>query len=212
MQFMKQLHLQNIMLFLSKKTKKANETVYNLVTKENFDQVLKTAQSKLNKLAKDASEIKNLKVTILTKKDAEKLGMGLLLAVNAGSSVEARVVVLEYTGDASKPKTALVGKGITFDSGGYNLKPSNFMEAKAEAKTNVVAVGMFTDNRIGHTATLPESVIKSMNGLTVEIDNTDAEGRLVLADGITYAIREMKAEKVYEASTLTGAIAIALGR
>jgi leucyl aminopeptidase len=157
--------------------------------------------------------------------------MGLLLSVNAGSKVEPRVVVAEYIGDESKPKTALVGKGITFDSGGYNLKPSQFMEgmkfdmsgaaimlstvmalAKAEAKTNVVAVGCFTDNRIGSTATLPESVITSMNGLTVEINNTDAEGRLVLADGITYAIREKAATRIIEASTLTGAITIALGR
>ncbi|WP_027063398.1 M17 family metallopeptidase [Mesoplasma seiffertii] len=236
-----------------KKDKDTTDVIYNIVSAEDFGKTFEMAKIKTefinfardlqdtppnlgtavdlaDKIADAAKEIKNLKVTVLTKKDIEKLGMGLLLSVNAGSSVEPRVVVAEYVGDESKPKTALVGKGITFDSGGYNLKPSQFMEgmkfdmsgaaimlstvmalAKAEAKTNVVAVGCFTDNRIGATATLPESVITSMNGLTVEINNTDAEGRLVLADGITYAIREKHATRVIEASTLTGAITIALG-
>ncbi|AUF83297.1 peptidase M17 [Mesoplasma syrphidae] len=237
-----------------KKDKDTANVVYNILTAEDFSKVYELAKIKTefinfardlqdtppnlgtaidlaDKIVDAAKEIKNLKITVLNKKDIEKLGMGLLLSVNAGSSVEPRVVVAEYIGDETKPKTALVGKGITFDSGGYNLKPSQFMEgmkfdmsgaaimlstvmalAKAEAKTNVVGVGCFTDNRIGSTATLPESVITSMNGLTVEINNTDAEGRLVLADGITYAIREKAATRVIEASTLTGAITIALGR
>ncbi|WP_026389260.1 M17 family metallopeptidase [[Acholeplasma] multilocale] len=236
-----------------KKTNKLNETIYNIVTEEDFKSIHEAAVIKTEfvnyardlqdtppnigtsvyiaeKLAKDAKEIKGLKVSVLTKKEVEKLGMGLFLSVNAGSSVEPRVVVAEYVTDESLPRTALVGKGITFDSGGYNLKPSQFMEgmkfdmsgaaimvstvmalAKAGAKANIVAVGMFTDNRIGATATLPESVITSMNGITVEIGNTDAEGRLVLADGITYAIREKGADRIIEASTLTGAITIALG-
>jgi leucyl aminopeptidase len=174
--------------------------------------------------------IPNVKLRVLGLKEAQKLGMGLLLAVNAGSHVEPRVVVVEYSSDSTLPKTVLVGKGITFDSGGYNLKPSAFMKgmkfdmsgasimistvlalAKAKAKANVAAVGMFTDNRIGGQATLPESIIKSMNGLTVQIDNTDAEGRLVLADGLTYGVKELKADRLIEASTLTGAIDVALG-
>jgi leucyl aminopeptidase len=178
-----------------------------------------------------AKTIEGVKIKIYNKAEIEKMGMGLLLAVNAGSEVEPRVVVLEYNGDTSKPKTALVGKGITFDSGGYNLKPGNFMKgmkfdmsgaaimsstvmalAKAKAKANVMSVAMLTDNRIGGHATLTESVIKSYNGKTVQIDNTDAEGRLVLADGITYALRDGKADRVIESSTLTGAIVVALGK
>ncbi|AHI53606.1 leucyl aminopeptidase [Spiroplasma sabaudiense Ar-1343] len=184
-----------------------------------------------DKISTKAKDIKGLKLTVYNKKQIEDLGMGLLLSVNAGSYVEPRVVVLEYVGDPKQEKIGLVGKGITFDSGGYSLKPSNFMEgmkfdmsgaaimlstvmalAKAQAKTNVMAIGLFTDNRIGGHATLVESVIKSMNGKTVEITNTDAEGRLVLADGITYAVRESKVDKIIDAATLTGAIVIALGK
>ncbi|ALD66863.1 M17 family metallopeptidase [Spiroplasma cantharicola] len=184
-----------------------------------------------NRIAAKAKEIKEIKVTVYDKKQIESMGMGLLLSVNAGSSIDPRVVVLEYNSDSSQKKTALVGKGITFDTGGYNLKPSNFLDnmkfdmsgaaivsstvmalAKAKAKCNVVSIGLLTDNRIGGKATLTESVIKSMNGKTVEITNTDAEGRLVLADGITYAVRQAKADRAITVATLTGAIAIALGR
>lgn len=184
------------------------------------------------KIANAAKGIANLKVTILDKKEIEKEKMGLLLSVNAGSFLEPRVVVLEYTGNSSsKEKVGLVGKGITFDSGGYNLKPSTAMAgmkfdmsgaaivcstvltlAKAQVKTNIAAVACLTENRIGGKATLTESVITSMNGKTVQIDNTDAEGRLVLADGITYAIRKLNVDKLIEASTLTGAILVALGK
>ncbi|QHX37030.1 M17 family metallopeptidase [Spiroplasma sp. BIUS-1] len=184
-----------------------------------------------NRLVEKAKGVPNVKVTVYDKKQIEALGMGLLLSVNAGSHVEARVVVMEYASDSSKKKTALVGKGITFDTGGYNLKPSNFIEnmkfdmsgaaivsstvmalAKAKAKVNVVSIALLTDNRIGGHATLTESVITSMNGKTVEITNTDAEGRLVLADGLTFAVRETKADRAITVATLTGSIAIALGK
>ncbi|WFQ96227.1 peptidase M17 [Mycoplasma feriruminatoris] len=236
-----------------KKDAKPNQVVYNLLTsfdvkelehKEaikmefvNFARTLQdtppniaTSEYLANQIVKKASEIEGLKVTVLGKKQASELGMNLFLAVNAGSPYEPQAVVLEYVGDANEPKKALVGKGITFDSGGYNLKSSKYLEgmkfdmsgagimlstvmalAKIKAKVNVVGIGMFTDNRIGSTATLPQSVVKSMNGLTVEIDDTDAEGRLVLADGITYVIREKQATEVWEASTLTGSVVSALG-
>ncbi|AKX34637.1 leucyl aminopeptidase [Spiroplasma litorale] len=183
------------------------------------------------RIEEKAKTVDNVKLTIFDKKQIQNMEMGLLLGVNAGSYVDPRVVVLEYTGDPKAKKVALVGKGITFDSGGYNLKPSNYLDdmkfdmsgaaitlstvmalAKRKAKCNVVAVGLFTDNRIGGNATLTESVIKSMNGMTVEINNTDAEGRLVLADGITYAVRNQKADRVITVATLTGAIVIALGK
>ena len=175
---------------------------------------------------------KNLKVTVLTKKDIIKNKMGLLLAVNSGSNYEARVVVIEYNGDkSSKEKQALVGKGITFDAGGYNIKPGKYMLgmkydmsataiiaasmkaiAKAKPKKNVVAVLCMTDNMVSKTSTVPDSVVTSMNGMSVEINNTDAEGRLVLADGIAYAIKKCNATKILDMSTLTGAIAVALGK
>ncbi|PPE06607.1 M17 family metallopeptidase [Mesoplasma corruscae] len=184
-----------------------------------------------NKIKKDAEKIAGVKVTILGKAESKKLNMNLLLAVNAGSLIESQVVIVEYCSDANLPKTGLVGKGITFDSGGYNLKPAQHMKgmkfdmsgaaivistvmalAKSKAKANVVAVGLFTDNRIGYTATFPDSVITAMNGKTVVIEDTDAEGRLVLADGLTYAAKELKVDQLIDVATLTGAVAYALGR
>ncbi|MDQ7982897.1 MAG: M17 family metallopeptidase [Spiroplasma sp.] len=184
-----------------------------------------------NHISEKAKGIANLKVTILDKKAIQDLGMNLLLAVNAAAHYEPRVVVLTYNGNPkTKDVLGLVGKGITFDSGGYSLKPSQFMKgmkfdmsgaaivcnsalaaAKLGLKTNFIAVACVTENKIGGHGTLVETVVKSMNGKTVEINNTDAEGRLVLADGMTYALRKGKATKIIELSTLTGAILVALG-
>ncbi|AVN60093.1 peptidase M17 [Mesoplasma entomophilum] len=182
------------------------------------------------KLSSDASKIEGLKVTVLKNKELKDLEMNLVLAVNQGSNHEANVVVMEYNNNPNGEKVALIGKGICFDTGGYDLKSTMFIEgmkfdmtgaaivmsvamalAEAKAKINFVAVGLFTDNKIGQKAVLPESIIKSKNGLTVEINNTDAEGRLVLADGITYAIREKNVDVIYDIATLTGATAMALG-
>ncbi|QBF34580.1 leucyl aminopeptidase family protein [Mycoplasmopsis phocirhinis] len=183
------------------------------------------------KIVDDFKEYKNLDVKVLNKKQIEELGMGLLLSVNRGSMYEARVVVIEYNGDPqSQQKTVLVGKGITFDSGGYSLKPSRSMLgmkydmsgsvvvasalkaiAQLKPKANFAAVMAITDNRVNGDASLPDSVWKSMNGKSVEINNTDAEGRLVLADAITYAVRNLKATRVIDVATLTGAIVVALG-
>jgi len=239
-----------------KESQSKNEVKYNLVYSgvPEFDEILKESEIKMEfvNFARDlqdlppnegtsikiaelieekAKSIDGVKCTVYKKSEIEKMGMGLLLAVNAASEVEPRVVVLEYCGDSSKPKTSLVGKGITFDSGGYNLKPGNFMRgmkfdmsgaaimsstvlalAKSKAKANVMSVAMLTDNRIGGHGTLTESVVKSYNGKTVQIDNTDAEGRLVLADGITYSVRDGKADQIIESSTLTGAMVVALGK
>ncbi|CAG8453566.1 10952_t:CDS:2, partial [Ambispora leptoticha] len=182
-------------------------------------------ESKFNKL-------KSVEVEILDKKQIEKNKMGLLLAVNAGSHYEPRVVILRYFGDKKNKKNilGLIGKGITFDSGGYNLKPSPALETMKfdmsgaavvcasflglihqKPAINVVAIACLTENTIGGHATLTESVITSMSGKTVEINNTDAEGRLVLTDGITYAIKKEKVTKVITVATLTGACVLALG-
>lgn len=180
---------------------------------------------------KDLSEYKNLKISVLTKKEIQELGMGLLLSVNRGSMYEPRVVIIEYNGNPeSSEKTVYVGKGITFDSGGYSLKPSRSLIgmkfdmsgsvfvasamkaiAQLQPKTNVSAIMCITDNRVNGDSSLPDSVWKSMNGKTVEINNTDAEGRLVMADGITYAVRNLKATRIVDVATLTGAILVALG-
>ena len=185
-----------------------------------------------NDIKKFLSSEKNLKVKILTKSEIVKNKMGLLLVVNSGSNHDPRVVVIEYKGDAkSKEKQALVGKGITFDAGGYNIKTGVHMLgmkydmsataiiagamkaiAKSKPKKNIVAVLCMTDNIVSKTSTVPDSVVTSMNGMSVEINNTDAEGRLVLADGITYAIRKCGATKILDMSTLTGAIIVALGK
>ena len=177
------------------------------------------------------SKSKDIQVDILDKKTIEKNKMGLLLAVNAGSHHEPRVVILRYKGNSkSKETLGLIGKGITFDSGGYNLKPSQSLQCmkfdmsgaaivcstflaltKKKPKLNVVAVACLTENSLGGHATFTESVATSMNGKTVEINNTDAEGRLVLADGITYTIRKEKVTKIITVATLTGAVVAALG-
>ncbi|NQZ66291.1 MAG: leucyl aminopeptidase family protein [Mycoplasmatales bacterium] len=184
-----------------------------------------------NELKKIFSKMENISVKVLTLPEIKKLKMGLLLGVNKGSEHDARVVILEYKGNPkSKEKTVAVGKGIMFDSGGYSLKPSNYMggmkfDMSATAilagamklishnkpKTNFSVVLPMTDNMIGTKAQTVDSVQTSMNGKTVEINNADAEGRLILADGITYAIRNLKATKIIDMATLTGAILVSLG-
>ncbi|QDF65240.1 M17 family metallopeptidase [Mycoplasma nasistruthionis] len=181
-------------------------------------------------VAYDLSGIENLSITTLTKKEISELGMNLLLSVNQGSVHEPRVVVVEYNGNPeSQEKISLVGKGITFDTGGVNTKGYHMegmkydmsgsvivayavkVLAQLKAKVNVSAVMCITDNRINNDASLPENVYQSMSGKWVEVVDTDAEGRLVLADGIYYAAKELKATTIVDVATLTGAILTALG-
>ena len=182
-------------------------------------------------IKKDFRKYKNLKVKVLDKIQIEKLGMDLLLSVNKGSVYEPRVVIIEYKGDPkSSEKTVYVGKGITFDSGGYSLKPPKFMLgmkydmsgsaivasamkaiAQLKPKKNISAIMCITDNRINGDASLPDSVYTSMSGKTVEVNNTDAEGRLVLADGLYYGATILKASRLVDVATLTGAIVRTLG-
>ena len=173
----------------------------------------------------------NLKVKVLNKKEIEKEKMGLFLSVNKGSAYEARLVVVEYNGNTkSKEKIALIGKGITFDSGGYNLKPSQHIQGmkydmsgaaicaaamkgivELNGKVNVCAILPLTDNKISSKAQTPDSIWTSMSGKTVEVNNTDAEGRLILADAITYSIKKFNPTQIIDVATLTGAIIISLG-
>ncbi|WKX02334.1 M17 family metallopeptidase [Candidatus Mycoplasma mahonii] len=182
-------------------------------------------------LKDDFSKIKNVTTKVLTKKQIIDLKMGLFLSVNIGSAFEPRVVIVEYKGaPASKDKTVLVGKGITYDSGGYNIKNSQNLLgmkfdmsgsaivagamrsiAKLKPKKNISMVLMITDNMINSVASKPDDVYTAMNGKTVEINNTDAEGRLALADGLTYAAKKLKATRLVDVATLTGAVLVALG-
>ncbi|RFB15108.1 leucyl aminopeptidase [Bacillus sp. HNG] len=169
-------------------------------------------------------------VEILEKEEMEKLGMGALLAVNKGSVEPPKMIVLKYQGtDNWEDVIGLVGKGITFDTGGYSIKPKDgivgmksdmggaaavlgAMEIIGELKPekNVVAVIPSTDNMISGDAFKPDDVVTSMNGKTIEILNTDAEGRLALADGITYA-KFHGASYLVDVATLTGGVIVALG-
>jgi leucyl aminopeptidase len=171
-----------------------------------------------------------LKVTVLERKDMEKLGMGSLLSVSDGSRQPPKLITIEYYGGAKKQKpVVLVGKGVTFDTGGISLKPSAEMDemkydmsgagsvlgtlsavAGMKLPLNVVGVIPATENMPGGNATRPGDIVTSMSGQTVEILNTDAEGRLILCDALTYSERFDPAV-VIDIATLTGACVIALG-
>ena len=171
-----------------------------------------------------------LGVDVLERKDMEKLGMGSLLSVAQGSRQPPKLIVLNYAGGAKKAKPlVLVGKGITFDTGGISLKPSPEMDemkfdmcgaasvlgalracAEMKLKLNVVGIIPTTENMPGGAATKPGDVVTSMSGQTIEVLNTDAEGRLILCDALTYAER-FEPAAVVDIATLTGACVIALG-
>ena len=172
-----------------------------------------------------------LDVTVFDEKAMEKLGMGCLLGVAQGSHQSARMVVLEYHGgERDEAPICLIGKGLTFDSGGISLKPGKGMDemkydmcgaaamiaaictaSALKLKQNIVAVVGLTENMPGGNAVKPGDILKSYLGKTVEVLNTDAEGRLVLCDLLAYANDKFKPKCMIDAATLTGACVIALG-
>ncbi len=172
-----------------------------------------------------------LKCSVLNKADMKKLGMGGILAVNQGSAVPPKLVILQYKTAKKNPTLMLVGKGLTFDSGGISLKPAAgmedmkydmcggaavlaAMEAVARDKpagVNIVALVPATDNMSGSAAIKPGDVITHYNGKTCEVINTDAEGRLILADSLAYGIKKYKPDAVVDVATLTGAVIVGLG-
>ncbi|KMY55168.1 aminopeptidase A [Bacillus sp. FJAT-27231] len=180
--------------------------------------------------AKQLADKYGFEVEILEKEDMEKLGMGALLAVNKGSVAPPKMITLKYQPrEEWEDVLGFVGKGITFDTGGYSLKPKDglvgmkidmggaaavlgAMEIIGELKPdqNIVAVIPSTDNMINGEALKPDDVITSMSGKTIEVLNTDAEGRLVLADAMTYA-KHHKADYLVDVATLTGGVIVALG-
>jgi leucyl aminopeptidase len=171
-----------------------------------------------------------IEVEVLDRAAMEKLGMGALLGVAQGSVREARLLVLKWNGGGKGEPTAFVGKGVTFDTGGISIKPAAGMEAmkwdmggagavagalKAlglrKAKANIVGICGLVENMPGGNAQRPGDVVTTMSGQTVEVINTDAEGRLVLADAIAYVQRNFKPSTIIDLATLTGAILISLG-
>jgi leucyl aminopeptidase len=172
-----------------------------------------------------------VEIEILDRAAMEKLGMGALLGVAQGSIREARLLILKWNGGGQGGQpTAFVGKGVTFDTGGISIKPAAGMEAmkwdmggagavvgamKAlalrNAKANIVAICGLVENMPGGNAQRPGDVVTTMSGQTVEVINTDAEGRLVLGDAITYVQRNHKPGTIIDLATLTGAILVSLG-
>ncbi len=185
----------------------------------------------LEGVARDLAKKNGLKIKVFTEKEIEKMGMGLLMAVGKGSSYPQRFIILEYEGDKSaREKIALVGKGITFDSGGLNLKPTGFMEtmkmdmsgvalilgtlkaaSELKIRKNVIGVMPICENAIGSRSYKPGDVYISYSGKSVEIGNTDAEGRLILADALAYTEKNIKPTRIIDFATLTGAVMVTFG-
>jgi leucyl aminopeptidase len=186
-------------------------------------------------LAKQARELakgdKRLRVKVLEEADMKRLKMGSLLSVSAGSRQAAKLIVLEYRGAAAAEQpVVLVGKGVTFDTGGISLKPGQAMDEmkfdmcgaasvfgtlkavkQMQLPINVVGIIPATENMPDGIATKPGDIVTSMSGQTIEILNTDAEGRLILCDALTYAAK-YKPRCVIDIATLTGACIVALGK
>jgi leucyl aminopeptidase len=187
-------------------------------------------QSFVQKTKEELVELK-IKIEVLGEKEMQVLGMNALLGVGQGSSKESQLLVMQYNGgNPSEAPIAFVGKGVTFDTGGISIKPSNGMEdmkydmsgaaivtglirglAARGAKVNVIAIAGLTENMPDGNAQRPADVVRSMSGQTIEILNTDAEGRLVLADALWYCQDRFKPKLMIDLATLTGAIIIGLG-
>lgn len=186
----------------------------------------------LGAVAEDlAKGSRKVQTTVLGKKEIQKEKLGLLEAVSRGSHEDPALIIVEYKGNPkSKETVALVGKGVTYDTGGLNLKPTGGIETMRDDMSgaaavlgtmhaaialnlpiNVIGVVGSTENAIGPKSYKPGDVYKSHKGLTVEVSNTDAEGRLVLADAISYVQKKYAPKKIVDIATLTGGAIIALG-
>lgn len=181
-------------------------------------------------VARELADKHGLEITIMDREQMRNEGMGALLGVAQGTSQPPKFIVLQYRGDSSHSAAiGFVGKGLTFDSGGISLKPQEFMSdmkgdmaggaavmaavgaiAELGLKVNVTAIVPATENLPGGKAIKPGDVIKAMNGKTIEVINTDAEGRLILADALCYAVKQ-GLSPIIDLATLTGACHIALG-
>jgi leucyl aminopeptidase len=228
--------LESLNFYLPNAQEKALENAQNIAVGVRLTRTLANLPANICNpiyLAEQAKELSsehdNITCKIMTPEDMQLMGMGALLAVAQGSNQPARLIELHYSGGGNTPTVVLVGKGITFDTGGISIKPAASMEemkfdmsgaasvlgtikacALLKLPINVVGLMACAENMPSGTATRPGDVVTTMSGQTVEIVNTDAEGRLVLADALTYAER-FNPEWVIDLATLTGAMVVALG-
>lgn len=187
------------------------------------------------RLAAHAEEVANrhgLEFRVLDRSDCQELGMGAFLGVAQGSVEPPKFIICRYSGDPADPDNnlAIIGKSITFDSGGISIKPADGMGrmkadmsggasvigamhaiGRLKPRINVTMIAAATENMPSGSATRPGDILKSMSGKTIEVDNTDAEGRLTLGDAITYARQELGVKRIVDIATLTGAMGVALG-
>ncbi len=187
-------------------------------------------QSFIDRTGEAFRGIDNVRIRVLDEDDLQRLGMGAHLGVGSGSSRPPRLLIIEYRGGGSGPTIALVGKGITFDSGGVSLKPNDNMwmmkadmtgaavvtattlaAARRGADVNIVALAALAENLPSGTAIRPGDVLTTMSGTTIEIRSTDAEGRLVLSDAVHYAQAEYSPDVLIDVATLTGSVGRAVG-
>ena len=179
----------------------------------------------------DSLQPLGVEITVYNREQIKEIGMEAFLAVAQGSSKEPRLIIMKYQGNPDSDQfTGLVGKGITYDSGGYSIKPSDGMEdmhcdmsgagtvigtvyalAKIEAKVNLYGVIAACENLISGTSFKVGDIINSLSGKTIEIGNTDAEGRVTLADAVYFTTNNLKVNQVIDLATLTGACLVALG-
>lgn len=181
--------------------------------------------------AKKEAASRKITATIIDEKQLKTLAMNGILGVNAGSKNPPRIFIAQYKNPKAKKTILLVGKGVTFDTGGMCLKSAEgmvtmkddmagaaavcgalFLISDRNVEANVIAITPLTDNKTGSGAINPGDILKMYNGITVEVDNTDAEGRLILADALAYGIKKYKPDYTIDIATLTGACSIALGK
>ncbi len=221
---------ENISQELIEKTKNLAQNVFEVRNLVNENSDIATPEF-LEKKAVELAKKHNLKTHILDEKEIVSKGLNLLYAVGKGSSNPPRLVIVEYTPNPnSSEMLALVGKGITFDTGGTNLKPSGYIEdmrldmggaatafgtfkelVEQKHDKNLVLVMPCAENSISHNAYKPGDVVTGYAGISVEVLNTDAEGRLVLADALSYLQENFKPTQIIDMATLTGACPVALG-
>ena len=228
----------NIVISFTKKIPSTNKNnrFFSLLEGTNFTKDLVSEPGNIlhpDEYARRILKLKKigLKIKVYNKNQLKKLGMGALLGVGQGSIRGSYLVTMEWNGIKSKSKPlAFVGKGVCFDTGGYSLKPARFMEdmtydmagsaavvglmktlALRKAKINAVGVVGLVENMVSGNAQRPGDIVKSYSGKTIEVLNTDAEGRLVLADALTFTEKKYKPKFIIDLATLTGAIIVSLG-
>ncbi len=216
---------------LFKKGEKIAESINFSRELSNLPGSFLTPDNFIKEIKKEFSNNKNIKIKILKEKEIKKEGLGLLEAVGRGSEEKSRLLILEYMPEGKKIQPAvLVGKGVTFDTGGYNIKVDKHMLgmhmdmsgasvvagalkllSNLEIKKNLVVLIPLAENMVSEKALKPGDILKSYDGMTVEVLNTDAEGRLILADAISYS-KKFNPKFIIDVATLTGAALVALGQ